>query len=270
MEFLKQLYSISLVISVICSIAMAALLRLKSARKEIVNPLVLFCIGVATWISGYLLINSGAPFLMEAGRFLINLSPLVATFFLHFVLLFINTEKKALLPAIYSIAFVTTGAGLFMSAGEVSSWSVFDNYYIANKATALLAVVTLIFSTVAHLLLLRASLHSNKKRQRQMIALFLSGLLGLLSCSGFVFEAMGINSFPYPVLLLPGYTLLMTYGILRYELMEINIWARRTLTWALIIFVPLLVVSIPLALIVRYGTTGFSGMIPVKCRLCNP
>ncbi|MDH3975587.1 MAG: ATP-binding protein [Deltaproteobacteria bacterium] len=259
MEALPGLYIISLTAAVISSLAMALLLWRKSAEKEALLPLIFFCTAVALWLSGYLLINGGTPPFIETGRFFINLSPLVAAFFLHFVLLFSGKKKKIIVPLLYVIALIASATGILLHAGEIRPWLGFNFYYRANKATAILAVVTLLYSSLGHLILLKESVYADKKRQRQMLALFMSGLWGLLSASGFVFEAIGIDIFPYPVLLLPGYTVLLTYGILRYELMEVNIWARRTITWALILFIPLLISSIPLALFARFGLSGFSG-----------
>ncbi len=44
----------------------------------------------------------------------------------------------------------------------------------------------------------------------------------------------GIELYPFPLLLLPLYAGdSLVYGILRYELMIVNAWARRGLAWAL-------------------------------------
>ena len=254
-----QLYFMSLAATVIGSIGMAVLLWFKAGRKDIVKPLVFFCLGVAVWITGYLLIGTGVKFWIEAGRFLINLSPLISATFLHFVLSFGGKGKRKDIFAIYFVAATSVAAALIFHAGEIGPWLQFSHFYHLDRAGIALASVTLLFSLAAHLLLLRESMSVDRKRQRQMLALFVSGGWGLMSASGFVFESIGLDIFPYPLLLLPFYTLLLAYGVLRYELMDVNVWARRAITWAMVLLIPILAVSVILALLVKFGLTQFSG-----------
>lgn len=255
---LYQLYTLSLVATVLGSMSMAGFLWFKSGRKDIVKPLVFFCIGVAAWVTGYLLIATGGSYRMEAGKFLINLSPLIAAAFLHFVLNFSNKSRKTVISALYLIAALSVVIATLFHAGEIGPWLRFSHFYHLDRAGIALASLTALFSLVAHLILLNESMRADKKKQRQMLALFISGGWGLLAASGFVFESIGLNIFPYPVLLLPVYTLLLTYGILRYELMDVNVWARRTLTWLFILLIPLVSASVILALLVKFGLTQFS------------
>ena len=254
-----QLYYISLVATVLASFSMAGLLWFKSGRKDIVRPLIFFYIGVAAWVTGYLLTSTGKPYLVEAGKFLINLSPLIAATFLHFVLNFSNKRSRIAVSLLYSIAVISVVVAIVSKVGDIRPWLGFSHYYHLDRPGIILVFVTSLFSLSGHLLLLKESFRADKKRRHQMLALFVSGGWGLMSASGFVFGSIGLDIFPWPVLLLPGYTLLMTYGILRYELMDVNVWARGTLTWAFILLIPLAAVSAILALLVKFGFTQFSG-----------
>lgn len=253
-----QLYYISLIATVIGSIVMAGLLLFKSGRKDTVKPLAFFCVGVAAWVTGYLLIATGRSYMVEAGKFLINLSPLIAATFLHFVLTFTSKSRRALILSTYLVALTSVLLAVLLNAGDIGPWIGFSHYYHLDRPGFALAFVTGLFSLSGHFLLLKESLKTDKKTKYQMVALFAAGGWGLMSSSGFVFESVGLDIFPWPVLLLPGYTLLLTYGILRYELMDVNIWARRTLTWAFILLIPLVAVSALLALFVKFGLTQFS------------
>jgi signal transduction histidine kinase len=53
--------------------------------------------------------------------------------------------------------------------------------------------------------------------------------------TGYAFGPLGVEVYPYPLLLLPLYPLILVYGILRYQLMIVNAWARRALAWALLV-----------------------------------
>jgi hypothetical protein len=49
------------------------------------------------------------------------------------------------------------------------------------------------------------------------------------------FPLLGIQVFPWPLLLLPAYLAVLVYAMLRYQLMEVNRWARLAVSWGLLV-----------------------------------
>lgn len=70
----------------------------------------------------------------------------------------------------------------------------------------------------------------------------------------------GSRIYPATLLLLPLYVLGLTYAVLRYELMEANQWARRALTWGLLVAVAVAVTALPTGLIAAAGTWWLSAL----------
>jgi signal transduction histidine kinase len=66
--------------------------------------------------------------------------------------------------------------------------------------------------------------------------------------TGYAFAALGLDVYPYPLLLLPAYPLVMVYGILRYQVMVVNEWARRAVAFTLLAASGTLVIALLAAL----------------------
>ena len=73
------------------------------------------------------------------------------------------------------------------------------------------------------------------KRRREIAIVLLSSLVGLAAVVSFAPPLLGVLVAPWSILALPIYPALLVYGILRYELMAANVWARRAVAYVLIL-----------------------------------
>ena len=92
-----------------------------------------------------------------------------------------------------------------------------------------------LLSVIGHLRLAQTWVQQQGQHRRQAGAVFVSSLIGLVALTGFTFPALGIDAYPWPVLLLPLYSVALVYGILRYRFMATDLWARRGLVWILLV-----------------------------------
>lgn len=253
MSELYLLYYIALTATTATSIMMAVLLWLKGGRRPGLWPLIFFCLGVAGWVTGHLLINTGNPVLAESGRIFVNMSPLVAAFFVHFTFAFTERSNKTALFFVYIVSIAITILAVISSSGELRPWLEFKLFYQYDRGAILIALGTVCYSMFGHLWLLKQSFKAEPKKRKQITAAFLAGAWGLAATSGFAFGFLGLPIFPYPALLLPFYTMILVYGILRYEFMDINLWARKSLAWGIVVSLLLIAISLTVSLLIHLG-----------------
>lgn len=200
-----------------------------------------------------MLINTGNPVLAESGRIFVNMSPLVAAFFVHFTFVFTEWSNKTALFFVYIVSIIITILAVTFSAGELRPWLDFKLFYRYDRGAILVVLGTVCYSMFGHLWLLKQSFKAEPKKRKQITAAFLAGAWGLAATSGFAFGFLGLPIFPYPALLLPFYTLILVYGILRYEFMDINLWARKSLAWGMLVSLLLVAASLTFSLFVHLG-----------------
>ena len=58
---------------------------------------------------------------------------------------------------------------------------------------------------------------------------------GLACMSGYGVVALHLPLYPWPLLGLPLYPVILVYGVLRYRVLVANAWARRAVAWALLV-----------------------------------
>lgn len=257
MSWVYELYYISLFATVFTSIGMAGLIWFRGEKKAGAVPLTLFSIAVAFWVAGQILVTTGDALEREAGRALVNLSPLAGAFFVHFALSFTGWGRREFIYANYAAPSGAAVFGALYPAGELMSWLSFPRFYWFDESAIWVGGITLAYGLFGLFWLIRAGLKSEERRRRQIKAAVLSAVWGSISASGFVFGSVGIELFPYPVLFLPVYPVLLVYGVLRYEFMDVNLWARKSLAWLIVFTLSILAVSLVVAALASLGLKGF-------------
>jgi signal transduction histidine kinase len=112
--------------------------------------------------------------------------------------------------------------------------------WITSIAWALLAAT-------GQAVLLRAGGSMHGMAHRQLAAIIAASGWGLLCMSGYAIVAWRLPFKPWPLLGLPLYPVMLVYGILRYELLVANAWARRALAWTVLVAVAgLITAAVPL------------------------
>ena len=218
------------------SLALAALLAARARRMPGAWLLTLFLLGVAVWIAGNELPSWLGPSVIPQALHLLATASLTAAIFLHFTLVFCHARAPRWLPwLIYLPAVAAMAASFAVPPGMFVSWFDFPWFFAPNRLGWSLGVIWALFSLAGHGVLGFAFMHEHGIRRRQIAAVFAASACGLGGMLGYAFAAFGLPLRPYPLLALPLYPLILVYGILRYELMVVNAWARRAINWTLLV-----------------------------------
>jgi signal transduction histidine kinase len=226
---------IALTLALIESWGLAALLlRVKGVRG--LRLLVGFLVGVGIWVLSCELPSWFGPAFARLAAALVAFSALTSAVYLHFVLVLCGAPRRTrVLRAIYAVAVATTVAALVMPAGHYEHWLSFDSFFIPNAMGWTVGAVWSALAFAGHLVLFRYWLKRRGPPRGQLVAMCLASGWGVLCMSGYAFAPLRIDVYPFPLLALPLYPLILVYGILRYQLMIVNAWARRALAWALVV-----------------------------------
>jgi signal transduction histidine kinase len=235
----------------------SALLALFVAVRVRVVPgstlLAVFLLGVALWSIAQLLPAIFGPAAGPLTTTLIALSPLPSAGFVHLAFAFaLCGALRPVAIAAYATAAFTTLIGLIFGVGAVVPWRGFPGMFVPSTIGWCVLAVAAILSIAGHLRLAQTWREQDGQHRRQAGAVFVSSLIGLVALTGFAFPALGIDAYPWPVLLLPFYSVALVYGIVRHRFMAADVWARRGLVWLLLVAgagaASALIASLPLAL----------------------
>jgi len=163
--------------------------------------------------------------------------------------------------AAYAAAAFATLVGLLFGVGRVVPWLDFPGMFVPSPVGWGVLGLTGVLSLVGHARLALTWREQSGAHRRQAGAVFASSFIGLVALSGFAFPALGIDLYPWPVLLLPLYSVALVYGILRHRFMAVNLWAQRALVLMLLLALAGLVsaatAALPLHILGR--SAGFAG-----------
>jgi signal transduction histidine kinase len=235
----------------------SALLALFVAVRVRVVPgstlLAVFLLGVALWSIAQVLPAVLGPAAAPVTTTLIALSPLPAAGFVHLAFAFaLCGALRPVAIAAYATAAFTTLIGLIFGVGAVVPWREFSGMFVPSTIGWCVLAVAAMLSIGGHLRLAQTWREQDGQHRRQAGAVFVSSLIGLVALTGFAFPALGIDAYPWPVLLLPFYSVALVYGIVRHRFMAADVWARRGLVWLLLVAgagaASALIASLPLAL----------------------
>lgn len=215
--------------------------------------LAVFLLGVALWSVAQALPAILGPVAGPATTTLIALSPLPAAGFVHLAFAFaLCGALRPVAIAAYATAAFTTLIGLTFGVGAVVPWHGFPGMFVPSPVGWSVLGVAALLSIAGHLRLAQTWREQDGQHRRQAGAVFVSSLIGLVALTGFAFPALGIDAYPWPVLLLPFYSVALVYGIVRHRFMAADVWARRGLVWLLLVAgagaASALIASLPLAL----------------------
>lgn len=198
--------------------------------------LVTFLSGVAVWVASCELPVWLGPQAAPASARLVAFSSLTSAVFLHFVLVLCGVpERKWAIRAGYLLGAAATLLGLVLPPGRYLPWHGFEQFFFANAVGWIIGLVWALLAAAGHAVMLWYWLKRRGPPRGQLVAMCMASGWGALCMSGYAFPVIGIDRYPFPLLLLPLYPLFLVYGILRYQLMIVNAWARRALAWTLLV-----------------------------------
>jgi signal transduction histidine kinase len=238
---------IALSLALFGSLALALVLWRWAERGAGMRQLTLFLVGVAVWIAGNELPTWFGPGAERAGLSLLATAALTSALFFHFTAAFTRTTARIWIVSAYALAAAATLLSILFVPGHYAPFAGLAYVAVPNALGWCTSIVWAALAGAGQLLLLRALLSWTGLAWRQLAAVTISSGWGLLCMSGYAIVALGLPMAPWPLLGLPLYPVILVYGILRYEVLLANAWARRALGWAILVGVAgLIVASLPL------------------------
>ncbi|MDR2334127.1 MAG: HAMP domain-containing histidine kinase [Burkholderiaceae bacterium] len=246
---------VALFLTLLETLALGIVLLVWAKQVQGARLLVVFLMGVATWIVGNELPNwfgiATAPLAMA----LLSTLPLTSAAFLHFCLIFCHSPiDRRWIYGAYAGAGLTALHALLRSPGTFEHFAPFTGVewvVVPNHVGWMTSLVWACLAALGILALLMAFFHAaSAQRQRQIAAVAISCGWGLMAMSGYAFAALQIPIYPWQVLAAPAYPVILVYGILRYRVFVANVWARRALASAILMALGVLVV--PLAVMLPF------------------
>jgi signal transduction histidine kinase len=259
MDFYGLYYS-SLAFDAIISLALAGWLWAKGPHQRGIKPLALFCVGVGLWGMAQLCMHLGDERTAHFGKVLVNCGMFNAVFFLHFVFRFLDRRKPRQLLITYALCTLTVLGVQYFDMGTLAPWLDFKRFYIFPVWGWIPGIFVSSVSLWAYYLVLADLPGADPKRRGKILAICFAGVWGSASTLMFLNPSFGIQIFPYSVILFPGYALLLVFGILRYDLMDVNLWANRLLAWLLVTVVTVALAGLLLGVAARSGVASLAAI----------
>jgi len=255
---LISFFSASLWITILSATITAAWLWLKRKEEPALIALAAFCLSMAIWCFGHIAALEGYP---KIARSLLLANPLLPTTFLHFVLLWLRgsipiAEKSyRFTPLLYLFAIAITLLSIWGESGHIEAWNVFPHFFHIDSIGWLNLLYAVGVGIAAHILLLYGYRNNLGNKRRSIIAMFAVGAWGFSLATSFILPSLEIDFFPYPMLALPSYVVLVVYAVVRYRLVEVNRWVSQAIQWLAILIVSMLLMSLLLAFIAPVAMT---------------
>jgi signal transduction histidine kinase len=240
---LNVIFEMVILLTSVCGLMAGCWLYWRAAGKRDLTALSAFAIMMALWCFGHLAI---AHDMQALGIFLILANPLMPTFFLDFSVRFVSNSQiqgeyshrlkpwlaflSQHLNKIYALSLLICALSWWLNGAIVIEKAglflfVFTDYGWFNL------IYTVLLGILGHAVLLYGwFIHKGNKR-RSILVLFMVSAWGLLLATSFIFPSVGVDAFPYPMMLLPTYILLLVYAVVRYQILAVNAFANRALLW---------------------------------------
>lgn len=247
---LSLMFEVAMLVTSVCGVLVAAWLLWRARKQSDLQALAGFAIMMAIWCFGHVVLFQGYE---QIGIHIILANPLMPTFFLHFAIRFVNSGsvKEPMLERLYQVvpwfyltSFVVVLQSWWIGAGDAISTLDTRSFFIFTEAGTWNLAYTVLIGILAHGVLLFGWYRHSGNKKRSILAMFGVGAWGLLLATSFVFPSFGISWFPYPMLLLPTYLLLLVYAVVRYQILSVNAFANRALLWVAMMLVILCVIAV--------------------------
>lgn len=235
---------LSLLLALIGSLLLAGLLAAWAERVAGARLLLAFLLGVSLWIIGNALPNWLGPQAIPAALMLLATAPLTSAVFLHFSLAFTGTPAPRWITAAgYALGGGAMLLALIIPPGGFAPFAGIDFVAWPNTVGWIAGIVWVALAASGMLVLLRAGLNVTGPARRQALAVAAASGWGAACLAGYGALALRLDIYPWPLLGLPLYPVILVYGVLRYRVLVANAWARRALVWALLAGIAALVLA---------------------------
>ncbi len=263
---LSFIFEIAMLMTSVIGCLVAGWIVWRAKHQRDLQALSGFAIMMAVWCLGHSALFHGFSTL---GVSLILANPLMPTFFLHFSTAFVKTgiSSPAWLTLLYKhlswVYIVSTAVVLlswFVDAGGIASSTTMDVFFVFTDKGWFNLIYTVFIGVLAHVVLLFGWRQHKGNKKRSILVIFGVAAWGLTLATSFVFPSFGVDWFPYPMLLLPSYLLLLVYAVLRYKILSVNAFANRALLWLAMMIVVLCVMALASVISGRFGLQALANV----------
>ena len=240
-----MLIHLALAFALFETLALAGVLLAWADRVAGARLLAAFLGGIAVWIVGNELPNWFGPGMERASMALLATAPFTSAFFFHFVVVFCGVRLgRRTIAAGYALGLVSTLASECLLPAHLV-----HNHYVGwialpYAAGWIASTAWVILGGAGIAVLLAAMLRAQRPAFSQIAAVAASCLWGFVCLTGYGMAVLDLPCYPFPLLGLPLYPVILVYGILRYGVFVANAWARRALVWTLLLALGAAVVAL--------------------------
>jgi len=231
---LAILFNASLWATVLTALPVALWLWSKRREEPGLSALAAFCLSMALWCLGHIFALHNQPKLALP---LLLANPLLPTTFLHFVIVWLRGTLSLppslyrRIPFLYAVALLVTVISMRGEGGFLAPWLMFTSFFHLSPVGWVNLLYTIVVGVFAHLLLLQGFRNSQGNQRRSILVVFAVGAWGFLLATSFILPSIGQDIFPYLMLALPSYAVLVVYSVVRYRLVEANRWVSHAIQW---------------------------------------
>ncbi|MEH8016417.1 ATP-binding protein [Rheinheimera muenzenbergensis] len=259
-------FEISMLLTTVCAVLLAGWLLWQGKKQPAMPALAGFAGMMALWCAGHIAILQQwhAP-----GIMLVLANPLMPMFFLHFAVQFVGFGRQhsrllrywpRLKWPLYGLTLLLILLSWYGHGGTVVATAGFAGFFVFTGIGWLNLAYTVLLGVAAHLVLYLGWLRHSGNKRRSIVAMFLAGGWGLLLATSFIFPSLGLAWYPYPMLLLPSYLLLLVYGVVRYQLLAINAFANKALLWLGMLLLVLALMALVSAMLGQFGMQALAAV----------
>lgn len=234
---------VALSLSLFGSLALALTLWRWAERVAGTRLLTAYLVGISVWIAGNELPTWFGPGAERVGLAMLATAALTSAVFFHFAVAFTRVSAGRWVAGAYVLGTAAMLLSVVFVPGTYTPFAGLDYVAIPNAVGWCTSLVWAALAGAGQLLLLRSLVSWTGLARRQVAAVTASSAWGLLCMSGYGIAALDLPMAPWPLLGLPIYPVFLVYGILRYELLLANAWARRALGWTILVGIAGLVVA---------------------------
>ncbi|WP_198343117.1 sensor histidine kinase [Oleiphilus messinensis] len=263
----QLLFIFSMWLTILLSVSVASWLWYKGHREKGLSILACYTLLMAVWCLGHLLGFNGNASL---AALILLLNPLMPTTFLHFILqwlapLFTESQDhqkhiSRWMRWLYGSAIILVTLTWLSGGGHFQAWLDFPLFFHLDFPGWVNLIYAIAVGAAAHVVLFIAFMISTGNLRRSIIAMFITGIWGFILSVSFIFPSMNMQLFPYAMLALPSYPILVVYSVVRYRLIEVNAWVSKGVLWAAILTISMLAMSVLLALLAPLGLADLAGV----------
>ncbi|WP_264345110.1 sensor histidine kinase [Rheinheimera sp. MM224] len=259
-------FELMMLVTSACAALMSGWLWWHSRYQRTLAGLAGFGAMMALWCLGHVFVLHDQ---MQLGRSLLLANPLMPTFFLHFALRFVEQDQvkapwlswaRRHIGWLYFLTALVVLLSWSLDAGDVLQSSALGQVFVFHSYGFLNLLYTVALGILAHAVLWYGWRYHQGNKKRSIVAMFLAGGWGLLLATPVVFPSFGLDWFPYPMLLLPSYPVLLVYGVVRYQMLAVNALANRALLWLVMSLLLLLLMALVSSV---FGQLGMKALASV-------